>query len=186
MVRPPARVMIVCSGLGHVNRGFETFARELYETLAPLPELDAWIVNAAGRPSGHERTAHALRRGHPAARMLGGLTGRDPYRIETLTYSLSLMPLLVRRRPDVVVYQDWAVGWWLQRLRRIARLSYRLLFSNGAAWPPPYPPHDHVQQLTPHMVDLALAEGLPAERQTMLPLGLALEPGWTPPGDDEP
>src|SRR5213080_122679 len=60
MVRAQTRLLIACSGLGHVQRGFETFARECFEALRGEPGLDV-----------HLATAPALRRDGRAARLVG-------------------------------------------------------------------------------------------------------------------
>ena len=46
-------------------------------------------------------------------------------------------------------------------------------------------PADHIQQLTPNMLRVALEAGVPAERQSVVPLGLAMSTDWTPPSPDE-
>lgn len=180
------RLFVVCSGLGHVHRGFEAVARTCFDELVDEPGVDAWLINAAGAPHGRERLAPALRRGHAPARALGRMIGRDDYRAECLTYAVSLVPQLALHRPDVVFFSDWPLARPLGMLRSASRLRYKLLLSNGAPGPPPYHPAiDHVQQPTPDLLRLALGAGEPPARHTLLPHGLRLSADYFAPSADE-
>jgi glycosyltransferase involved in cell wall biosynthesis len=117
--------------------------------------------------------APALRRDSRLAASLGRLARRDAYFAEQMTHALALVPLLVRERPDVVYFSDWALGGALGRWRALSGQRFRLLLSNGAPGPPPYDwTIDHVQQLTPRLHEIALDAGEPPERHTLLPLGI--------------
>lgn len=168
--------MLVCSGLGHVVRGFETFARDAAKALRRFDELDITLVNASGRSEPGERLARAMRRDGSAARSLARLVNREPYWIEQATYAVSLVPLLIHERPHVVYFSDWALGRALGRWRAVSGQRYGLLLSNGAAgWPPLFDRHvDYVQQPTPILLEVALERGEPADRHTMVPLGLTI------------
>ena len=180
MVEPPRtaiRVLLPCSGLGIVMRGFETFAIECHAALRGHPRVRPTLVRARGKPGEDERLARTLPRDSRAARALGALARRDGYFAEQMVYALSLLPVLRRERPDVVLFSDWALGSALGRLRALTRVRYRLLLCNGAPGPPPYDTAiDHVQQLTPAYYDMALEAGEPPERHTLLPLGVSLDP----------
>lgn len=47
--RTPLRVVVACSGLGRVQRGYEAFSRECYEALRGRPDLDVWLVRGPVR-----------------------------------------------------------------------------------------------------------------------------------------
>jgi 1,2-diacylglycerol 3-alpha-glucosyltransferase len=174
--RAPIRVLLPCSGLGIVMRGFETFAIECHTALRGDPRVRARLVRARGKPGEDERLARTLPRDSRAARVLGALAQRDGYFAEQMVYALALLPVLARERPDVILFSDWALGGALGRLRSLTRARYRLLLCNGAPGLPPYGRTiDHVQQLTPAYYDMALAAGEPPERHTLLPLGVALD-----------
>ncbi len=174
--------MVVCSGLGHVVRGFETFAQEAAHVLDRRSELDVILVNAHGRSGQGERLAPALRRDRPGTRALARLVRRDPYWVEQASYASSLVPVLLAERPDVVYFSDWLVGRALGRWRAASRQRFALLLSNGAAgWPPFDASIDLVQQPTPALLEVALRGGEPRERHSMVPLGLTIEPKLRPP-----
>jgi 1,2-diacylglycerol 3-alpha-glucosyltransferase len=172
----PIRVLLPCSGLGIVQRGFETFAIECHAALRSHPGVRPLLLRARGPVGEEERRAPTLSRDATPARLLGRVLRRDGYFAEQLVHALTAVPTLLRERPDVVLFSDWALGHALARIRSATRSSYRLLLCNGAPGHPPYPPEfDHVQQLTPALHALALAAGEAPERQTLLPLGVALE-----------
>lgn len=178
-------VLIACSGLGHVSRGFETFALELHAALRDRADVTSVLARARGPARGtHERVAPTLNRETRAARLLGAAARRDGYWAEQMLYAAALVPHLVRERPDVVLVSDWALAHALarRRSRGRGRAPFRLLLSNGAPGPPPFHPGiDHVQHLTPRTLAWALDAGEPRERHTVLPLGVAV-----PPGGDRP
>ena len=179
--RSPLRVLVACSGLGHITRGFETFSREAAQVLRNEQVLDVSIAFASGRRSGHELLAPAFRRNRKVAGSLASLIRREPYAIEQASYSGSLAIQLFRKQPDVVYFSDWLVGKALGKWRSMAKLRYALVLCNGAAGTPPFHPEvDHVQHPTPVLLEAALQSAEPASRHSMLPLGLRIEAGLQP------
>ncbi|HVE69377.1 MAG TPA: glycosyltransferase family 4 protein [Solirubrobacteraceae bacterium] len=168
---------MLCSGLGHAMRGFESFATECFAELSSEPGLRMGLLKARGPARGDDRTARAPGRASRTARLTGRAVGRDGYFAEQMLYALRVLPRLARGRPDVVYVSDVALAGALGRWRRASRQRFRLLLSNGAPLPPPFDwSIDHVQQLTPGPYEAALAHGDPPERHTLLPLGVAMEP----------
>jgi glycosyltransferase involved in cell wall biosynthesis len=154
-----------------MRRGFESFTVQCHEALQHDPRLDVrlfasgQIENARRVPSLHRHSPHARRLG----RLLGGRSG---YSAEQATFGIGLVPYLVAQRPHVVFVSDIALGRLLAGVRRFCRLHYRILLSNGGLDSPPYRGYDHVQQLAPGHLERAMAAGVPAERQTLLPYGI--------------
>lgn len=175
------RAFIACPGLGHVRRGYEAFATELHEALEPDPRLDVRLFSGADAP-GTTRVP-CLRRAGPAARPFARLAGgRGRYVAEQLSFAAGLVPYLRRHRPQVVLTSDWHLARALLRLRR--RLGFRVVFSNGGPVPPALQHgFDHVHQVAPPHLEAALRHGIPAERQTLIPYGLALPGAVAPPAE---
>lgn len=173
----PPTAFVVCSGLGHVARGFETFAREVHGALLGREDVRPVLALGRGVPGRGIRLAPTFSREGRAARLLGRASRHDGYWAEQAVYAASLVPHLVRERPDVVLVSDWALTHALGRIRELTRLRFRILLSNGAPGAPPFDPAiDHVQHLTPRTRAWALEAGEPPERHSVLPLGVGLPP----------
>jgi glycosyltransferase involved in cell wall biosynthesis len=169
---PPVKVYVICPGLGHINRGFESFTQECFNALMPSVNLDVMLFKGAGYEGPRERAIFTLRRESRAAAIVGALSGKGACRGgEAISFGTSLLPHLLKDRPDVVLFSDSAVGRVLRVWRTAFRLSYKLLYSNGAPCPPQFLCWDHTQQLSPQYYEQALAAGLPPHSQTLLPYG---------------
>lgn len=161
-----------CPGLGRVRRGFETFTAECCAALSDDPSLEVRVFSGGSAAPGSRRVPSLDRHGR-AARALGRVTGRaGGYGIEQATFGAALVPRLIAGQPDMVFVSDIALARLLAGARRRLRLRYRVLLSNGGLTGPPYDGFDHVQQLAPVHLEEAVARGLPAERQTLLPYGI--------------
>jgi glycosyltransferase involved in cell wall biosynthesis len=171
-----ARVLLVCSGLEHAHRGFESFARECFDALRGEAELDLMLVKGSGPAPAGEITIPTLTRDAPAARALARVWGREPFRVEQLAFGTSLLPLITRRRPEVVYFSEWHTGLVLAAYRRVTRQRFRLVLCNGTMAVDGFGHLDRVQQLTPAALEAALVRGDPPSRHVLLPLGFALAP----------
>jgi len=174
------RVFLICSGLGNVRRGYETFIRDCYDVLSAEPMLDVWLFKGAGPGGGRDISLPHLRRGGLGARVVGELTGRGSYVVEQVTFATMLIPHLMYRRPSVVYYCDPSVGKLLWYWRRLTGARYRLLLHNGGPHAPPFRWCDHVHQLTPAAHAAALAAGHEPSRQTLIPCGISFGPAPRP------
>ena len=168
------KVFLLCSGLGHVHRGYESFTRECYDALSSEKDLQITLFKGSGVASKGEVPLHCLKRRSSLAHFMAKWTKRDPYRLEQITFTLLLLPYLLLMRPQVVYFSDEKIGTHLYQWRRISPFKFRLLFSNGAPLGPPYPLWDHVQQVAPLYYETALAFGEPAQKQTLLPYGFEI------------
>jgi 1,2-diacylglycerol 3-alpha-glucosyltransferase len=155
-----------------IRRGYETFMRNGFDVLRNDPELDLYLFKGGGESHGSERRLHHLDRGGVAARILGTLVGRGPYVVEQTTFTASLIPHVVRARPDAIFFCDPAIGKALWAWRKIHGGGFRLLFHNGGPHPPPYPKFDFVQQVTPSARAAAIDAGEDPARQLLLPCAL--------------
>ena len=181
----PTRVFLVCSGLGHVHRGFESFTRECFDALRHDPRLDLRLFQGRGEATDRERTLWCLKRTGLAAKALGKVL-RDPYYVEQLSFTFALLPSLRRLRPQVVYYSDGAIGNWLWRLRPRLGLNYKLLLSNGGPLGPPgFPRIDHVHQISQAFYDESAAAGRSPATQTLIPYGFEIDREFLPPSPEE-
>jgi 1,2-diacylglycerol 3-alpha-glucosyltransferase len=173
-------VLLVCSGLEHARRGFESFARECFDALREEPGVRIELVKGSGPPGPGERAIPTLRRDHALARALGKSLHARPFRFEAAAFGLSLLPVLLRGRPDVVYLSEWDTARVLAALRPLTRLRFKLVLCNGTLAAEGFEHLDHVQELSTQARDHVLARGADPSRHTVLPLGFDIEPAFTP------
>lgn len=178
------KVFLVCSGLGHVLRGYESFTQQCFDTLASEPSLDITLFQGKGHSSSNIHTLRNLPRNHSFTQKLALCFRKhsylsEPYFLEQTSFFLSLIPYLFREKPEVVIFSDFSLGTMLWHWRRISNLSYKLLFSNGAPNGPPFSRMDHVQHLTPSHYQAAINAGESAENHSLVPYGIQLDRKYT-------
>jgi 1,2-diacylglycerol 3-alpha-glucosyltransferase len=168
----PLEVFLVCSGLGHVNRGFESFTDECFQALSEAEGVRVHLFQGAGRPAPRRTVLPTLGRKSLLARGAARVLRRDPFSVEQQSFFHRLVPHLVRRSPDLVYFSEPLLGTLLHRWRRSTGAEFRLLLSNGGPVPTSFRDWDHVQQLTPGAYRRGVAAGWPANRQSVLPYGI--------------
>lgn len=165
---PIKRVLLACPGIGHINRGFESFTTECFQALSGSTKIEIWLAKGAGLSYEHEIKIPIIKRGNLAARLLSNLIGRDPYFIEQLSFSISLITVIRRLQPNLIFFSDGTLGNILSRIRGRITPDFKLLFSNGGPLLPPYCKCDHIQQVLPDMIDQY------DSNQTFLPYGFKI------------
>jgi len=181
------KVFIVCPGVGRIQRGYESFTRECFDALSKRASIDITLFKGAGKPAEKEIVLRILPKEGALAIQLARVTqklgemfkghhGYDAYYIEQLTFVLSLLPYINQEKPDVIYFSDQAIGDLLGIWRRFRKQNFKLLFCDGSPLTPNLPRCDHVQQLTPALLQRAIDHRIPARKQSLIPLGFHLAP----------
>lgn len=168
------KVFLICSGLGRINRGFESFTQECFHALSQAHPLDVTLFKGGEGSTRKEISLWNLPREKRIARFLGRHTNRGPYFVEQASFFLSLLPHIYRKRPDVIYFSDANLGNILWHWRQLAKQNYKLLFSNGGPFSPPFERWDHVQQVVPAYYRIAMDAGLSTEKQSLVPYGIKI------------
>jgi 1,2-diacylglycerol 3-alpha-glucosyltransferase len=168
-------VFIVCTGLGHINRGYESFTRECFDALKDTNEFNLYLIKGGGKSIGNEIAVPNLPRRNKAAQFLAKILPTDSYTIEQVTFCMAMLPLILTKKPAVIFYSDFTLGTYLWHLRKYFKFKYKLLFSNGAPNGPPFKTEDHVQQLLPVYLEQAIQQGASVSMQTLLPYGFDID-----------
>lgn len=179
------RVFVTCSGLGHVNRGYESFAREVFDTLLDDNQLEMFLFKGAGKNSAREKALFNLHRRGSFAQLLARWTGKDAYFFEEVSFVLALLPYLLWLKPGVILLSDHRTCVFLFKIRALFGLKYKLLFSNGAPNGPPFSFCDHVQQLLPSLHKQAIAGGEDPLKHSILPYGIKVPHSDAWPSDEQ-
>jgi glycosyltransferase involved in cell wall biosynthesis len=143
------KIAIPCAGLDHVNRGFESFARELFENLRG--HCDAHLVKSSGCGGANIHVLQSLRRDAAIYRWLPSSYFNEyrRYRNECVTFGLRFLLLAMRENYDIVHFSDSVFGDFLLRARKVFGLKFKLICSNGAPWSPEFCSRfDAVQQVS--------------------------------------
>src|SRR4051794_22293578 len=187
MERAAARphVLLVCPGLEHARRGFESFARECFDALRGTDGVHIELVKGSGAVGPGEHRVRTLRRDAPIARALGRAFGEPAFLFEQLEFALALQPLLLRLDPDVVYLSEWHTGRALSLIRTLTGRRFKLLLCNGTMAIERFEHLDCVQELTPAALDVVLQRGANPARHRMLPLGFEIPTEFAPVTPDE-
>jgi glycosyltransferase involved in cell wall biosynthesis len=167
------RVAIASSGLGHVTRGIETWAKDTAYGLA-AQGVDTLLLHAGrGRlapprsgPRPAQRALACLRRGESGAVRLAGLAPswswrwglNSAYGLEQLSFWARCWPVLRRRRIQILHVQDPLLARACWFFRRAGLVSTREILAHGTEEPPEFlAPLDFVQHLAPWHLEQTLA-----------------------------
>lgn len=166
------KIFIICSGLGHVKRGFESFSQECFSALSQDQDLEIILFKGGGAPGEREVVLPNLPRHTWIANLVSQAIRRDAYFVEQCSFFLSLLSKVYHYKPNVIYFSDGSLGNLLWHWRRLTSQSYKLLFSNGGPLSPPFDRWDHVQQVAPIYLETALKAGVALEKQSLVPYGL--------------
>lgn len=170
----PTRVLLACSGLEHAQRGFESFARECFETLREDPCLDLRLIKGSGPSGERERAVPSLKRDDRLVQALGRLVRRRGLEIEQAAFAFSLQAEILRWRPEVIYLSEWYTGVALDLLRRVNRQQYALVLSNGSMAADGFEHFDRVHQHTAPALEYVLERGADPARHVLLPVAFRM------------
>jgi len=150
------KVALLCSGLGHVQRGHETFARDLFDLLEG--SIDIELFKGGGEEKPRERVVANVPRNSPALRhvrlpvspaWLAAMQEDERVRVETETFAHAALAPLLEGGFDVVHCLEMEVADRLYGFRHLFANTPKFLFSNGGALPAQrLPACDFVQEHT--------------------------------------
>ncbi|ACK73849.1 glycosyl transferase group 1 (plasmid) [Gloeothece citriformis PCC 7424] len=171
------KVFLVCTGVGIINRGIETFARECFDGLKGSSGLQMKLFKGAGLQQPDEYRLWNIPRTSNIANILGKCVQRNGYVVEQWSSFFPLIPHLKKEKPDIIFYSDSNLGFQLYWWRKQIGVPYKLLFSNGGPCGPPFSRTDHVHQVAPFYREIALAAGEPASKHSLVPYGINVPDG---------
>lgn len=168
------KVFLVCSGLGRISRGFETFTRECFNQFKDSPDFELFLLKGGGKNTANEIVIHNLHRESRASIWFSRLANSEPYFIEQFSFCLGMLPYIIIHRPDLIYFSDFTIGASLWNFRKLFKFKYRLLFSNGAPNGPPFSKVDHIQQLLPLYMEQGIKGNTALHKQTLLPYAIKI------------
>jgi len=168
-------VFLVCTGVGHINRGYESFTTECFHAIKDNNNFDLYLLKGGGRSNDTELKINCIQRNSTSAKFYSRIFKKDTYWVEQFTFLINMVPKIIKYKPAVIYYSDFILGTFLWHLRRFWGFKYKLLFANGAPNGPPYITEDHVQLLLPVYMNAAIEAGEPPSKLTLLPYGFDID-----------
>lgn len=172
------KIALLCSGLGHIVRGHEVFARDLFDLLAST--LDITLFKGGGEASTGERVIANVPRNsdcldhiHVAVspKWASAMQEQERLRIEHETFAYAALKPLLEGDFDIVHCLEQEVCNIVYDQRHLFRHPPKLVFSNGGAIAArDLPRCDFVQEHTEH--NLAYSD---KGKAFMIPHGVDLQ-----------
>jgi len=161
------RIAIACCGLEHVRRGYESFARELFDALST--KGDVVLFKGSGKSGGKEIVVPCIRRDFLERFM----APERAFYYEQISFAVALIPYLAMRKIDVLHYSEGNVGNALARLVRWTGLHVKLVQSNGGpVHPRHFRPEVFIHQVSKQGLDEATYWGVAPDRMSLIPYGI--------------
>ncbi len=161
-------VMLICTGLGRVNRGFEQYIGSLAGKLADTGKR-VMVASGGSWPQPVNVESIVLRTPHRDSRFLRG--SKSAFIREQQFFALALVPSLLKYKPSVVYLGEYRLYCYLYKLRSLLGLNFSLcLYTGGQAIPGAKvfdASRDYVHHITPAY--LPQCGNLPAYKQVVLP-----------------
>lgn len=171
------RIAVLCSGLGNVVRGHETFIRQVFDALES--SLDMTLFKGGGEPKANEIVVDHVPR---YSKLLDGMHVVAPpkwrsaaqeeqrFQVEMRTFAHASLAHLLAGGFDVIHCLEREVAEIVYQHRLLFANPPKVLFSNGGALPRKrLPPCDFVQEHTAY----SMARGAP-EKSFLIPHGIDL------------
>jgi glycosyltransferase involved in cell wall biosynthesis len=169
----PRKLFLICTGLGHVQRGFETYIQDLAEKLS----LESGLMGSeiAVVSSAKLNIANAQSIAIPCIRRNSVLWPRSisyqkRFYVEQVTFFLGMLLLLLRNRRAVFYLGEYTLYCFVFKFRNLIKADYRLvLYTGGQVFPGLFNP---TKDFIHHVTDVYLKHGgdvYPLQRQYLLP-----------------
>jgi 1,2-diacylglycerol 3-alpha-glucosyltransferase len=125
------RVVLACSGIGHVNRGYEASVSELFE--ATKCRIDVQLYQGKGRSPG-KRCVTTIGRRSAIYRIwpFQYVSSYSRYRNENLSFAIHFVISIFLRPADIIFTPDHCLAVLLKRIRWFLPRRPTVVFSNGA------------------------------------------------------
>lgn len=166
------KIALVCTGLGRVLRGFESFTESLFQALGTFaPEMDVSLFQGGGKPAERRFIVPNFHRYDAPARWFGEEIANL---LEPRSFALFLYPRLRKGGCDIVHYNEIVMGSVLYHLRRYFGGKFKLLYCNGSPTLPIHYQHrcDFAQMLTRPAYEEARAASTLGEKLSLVPYGV--------------
>ena len=164
------KIFLLCTGLGRIKRGFESYIEELG---IKLSEQGFNVYVLGGRkPTNYQvnfAKLYSINRNSWLSKKL--LTTAAAFSLEQLSAALFLFSSIITHRPKVIYLGEYQLYCYLFKMRKVFGFSYSLvLYTGGQAIPGLFDiQKDYVHHVTDVYVGSLLKSSYPADRQYLIP-----------------
>lgn len=151
-------IALLCSGLDHIYRGHESFARDLLELLRQ--DCNVTLLKGSGNETPSEKPVACLTRLSPelghirpkcSAKWDDAFREHERYRIEAESFAYGALPHLLAQQPDVIHCLEKEACQIIDANRHLFGKTPAIVFSNGGALTArELPECDLIQEHTPY------------------------------------
>jgi 1,2-diacylglycerol 3-alpha-glucosyltransferase len=171
------KIALVCCGLEHIQRGFESFSRELFDNFRDQ-EIVMHLYKGSGKKYSNEFVIPCIKKDASILKFLPRTSKGfyHKYKVECYSFALGMLPHLIKKQYDIIHCSDNELGRALLKLKRLFGLRYKILFSNGAPWHGNECKIFHaVHEVTKAMQQKNILEGVKPEASWYAPYGIAVK-----------
>src|ERR1700750_581633 len=118
MSQQKPNVFIVCTGVGHINRGYESFTKECFDALKDNDAFDLYLLKGGGKSTGKEIKISCIKRNTSLASFIDRITRKGTYWVEQFTFLIGMLSSIARYKPAVIYYSDFILGTYLWHVRK--------------------------------------------------------------------
>lgn len=167
------KLFLVCTGLGKVKRGFESYILDLTALLqahAPEIHFEVLLGKRVHHASFQQHVIPHIHRNHSIWRWLG-IREATAFAREQDFFFLGMIPFILKNKQAVYYLGEYRLYCHLFRFRKWFGLKYRLCLHTGGQVSPGLfdDRFDFVHHITPVYYATALETGIPQHRQFILP-----------------
>lgn len=173
------RIFLVCTGLGRVSRGFESYINDLATKLTLEPVHFSTYVLLGKKINNVVYKSHSIFNIPRNFKLLMwmGASSTLRFNIEQITFFVGLLPYLIFKKPKAIYLGEYNLYCYLFKIRKLLNLNFSLvLYTGGQAAPGLFDNHrDYVHHITDVYYQMLIAQGVPANRQFILPHFVAID-----------
>ncbi len=170
-LRPMKKVLFACCGLGKVKRGMEVHVESLFHNLSNEGQFRCYLAKGGGETIGNSFAVWNINRDSWISFKIEKILKINRYFLENLTFFASILPKVITKRFTVIYLGDFPLYNFLYKWRKLFRSNYSLIFFTGGQTIPGNFDNakDVLHHVTDEYLDLAIKNGIPAQRQYVIP-----------------
>ena len=138
-------ILFICSGAGHVHRGYETHMTDLFDILNKDGSSNLFFLKGGGINSENSKRIYCIKRNSLIAKLILKISGKPEYLTEQISFFFASIIFILKNKPSIIYCADVILLRLYVILKRIFKMQYKTILCNGGNYKPPYFGIDKVQ-----------------------------------------